>query len=130
MTKGEPTIDDVSAEVVEELLRIHRETYGKGAQRADVAVCENVVYCMLDELELLPNEEFIIDAGRADTVVEIRMHDQQAIETTFRPAVERATRRRVVSFASITKLSPNYVVEVFRLGPRKEAPLPGAGEKP
>jgi uncharacterized protein YbcI len=130
MTKGEPTTDDVSAEVVEEVLRIHRETYGKGAQRADVAVCENVVYCILDELELLPNEEFIIDAGRADTVVEIRMHDQQAIETTFRPAVERATGRRVVSFASITKLSPNYVVGVFRLGPRKEAPLPDASEKP
>jgi hypothetical protein len=85
---------------------------------------------MLDELELLPHEEFMIDAGRADTVVEIRMHYQQAIETIFRAAVERATARRVVSFASITKLSPNYVVDVFRLGPRKDAPLPDAGEKP
>ena len=129
MTKGELTTDEVSAEVAEELLRIHRETYGKGAQRADVAVCEDVVYCMLDEFELLPNEEFMIDAGRADTVVEIRMHYQQAIETTFRAAVERATGRGVISFASITKLSPNYVVDVFRLGPRKEAPLPDAGEK-
>jgi uncharacterized protein YbcI len=130
MTRGEPTTDEVSAEVAEELLRIHRETYGKGAQRADVAVCEDLAYCMLDELELLPNEEFMIDAGRADTVVEIRMHYQQAIETTFRAAVERATGRRVVSFASITKLSPNYGVDVFRLWPRKETSLPDAGEKP
>jgi uncharacterized protein YbcI len=120
----------VSAEVAEELLRIHRKTYGKGARRADVAVCEDVVDCMRDELELLPNEEFMIDAGRADTVVEIRMHSQQAIETTFRAAVERATGRRVVSFASITKLSPNYGVDVFRLWPRKETSLPDAGEKP
>jgi hypothetical protein len=31
---------------------------------------------------------------------------------------------------SITTLSPNYGVEVFRLGPRKEASPPDAGEKP
>jgi hypothetical protein len=58
------------------------------------------------------------------------MNYQQAIETTFRAAVEGTTGRRVVSFASITKLSPNYVVEVFPLGPGKEAPLPDAGEGP
>jgi uncharacterized protein YbcI len=85
---------------------------------------------MLDELELLPNEEFMMDAGRADTVVEIRMHYQQAIETIFRATVERATGRRVVSFASIMKLWPNHGVEVFRLGPRKEASLPDEDEKP
>jgi hypothetical protein len=45
MTKGEPTTDNVSAEVAEELL------------------CEDVVYCMLDELELLPNKESM-RAGR------------------------------------------------------------------
>jgi hypothetical protein len=52
------------------------------------------------------------------------MRYQQAIETTFRAAVERATGRRVVSFASITKLSPHYVVEVFRLAEQRPAPLP------
>ena len=123
MPEGEPTTEEVSAQVGEELLRLHAETYGKGAQRAQVVVCEDVVYCMLDGLELLPNEEFMVDAGRGDAVVELRLTYQQAIETTFRAAVERATGRRVVSFASITKLSPNYAVEVFRLGPRKEAPL-------
>src|SRR5687767_948318 len=99
MTQGEPAMEGLSAEIAEELLRIHCETYGKGAQRADVVVCEDVVYCMLDAIELLPNEEFMIDAGKADTVVETRMHYQQAVETAFRAAVERATGRRVVSFA-------------------------------
>jgi hypothetical protein len=72
----------------------------------------------------------MIEAGRAESVAEIRTHYQQAIEMTFRAAVERATSRRIVSFASITKLSPTYAVEVFRLGPRKEAPLPEAGRGP
>ena len=38
---------------------------------------------------------------------------EAAIETTFQAAVERATGRRVVSFVSATKLSPNYAVEIF-----------------
>ncbi|MBD0283582.1 MAG: hypothetical protein ICV69_15530 [Thermoleophilaceae bacterium] len=40
----------------EELLRIHQESYGKRAARADVTVKDDVVYCLLDGLELLPNE--------------------------------------------------------------------------
>ncbi|MBD0283583.1 MAG: hypothetical protein ICV69_15535 [Thermoleophilaceae bacterium] len=67
----------------------------------------------------------MIDAGRGDAVVQIRMEYQQAIEATFRAAVERATGRRVFSFASVTKLSPAYVVEIFRLGPRKQPALSG-----
>ena len=46
-----------------------------------------------------------------------------AIETTFRAAVERATGRRVVSFASVIKLDPNYSVEIFRLGEAGDVPL-------
>jgi hypothetical protein len=87
MTKGDAAMDDVSADIAEELLRIHCETYGNGAQRAHVVVCDDVM---------------------------------------FRVAVERATGRRVVSFASIGKVSPNYVVGVFRLGPRRKARLVGA----
>jgi uncharacterized protein YbcI len=122
MSQSEPATDAISTQIADEVLRIHRESYGKGAERADVVVCEDVVYVMLDELELLPNESFMIEAGEGNAVVEIRSRYQEAIETTFRAAVERATGRRVVSFASVTKLSPNYAVEIFRLGPRKEAP--------
>ena len=79
-----PDTETVRAALGDELLRIHKETYGATAASAYVLVAE------------------------------------QAIETTFRSAVERATGRRVVSFASATKLAPNYVVEVFRLGPAKD----------
>ena len=107
-----------------ELLRIHEESYGKGAREARVHVLGDIVFCLLDGLELLPNEDFLIGAGKGDAVVDVGMRYQQAIETTFRAAVERATGRRVVSFASITKLSPHYVVEVFRLAEQRPAPLP------
>jgi uncharacterized protein YbcI len=118
-----PGLEQVEQDLAQDLLRIHKESYGKGAGRADVRIHDDVVYCMLDDLELLPNEEFMIGAGKGDAVVDIRTRYQSAIETTFRAAVERATGRRVVSFASITKLDPNYNVEIFRLAEAKEIPL-------
>jgi uncharacterized protein YbcI len=106
----------VELELGEELMRLHMESYGAGAGEARVHVLDDMVVCLLDDLELQPNEAFLIDAGHGQAVVDVRSRYQQAIETTFRAAVERATGRRVVSFASITKLNPNYVVELFRLG--------------
>jgi hypothetical protein len=59
-------------------------------------VKDDVVNCLLDGLELLPNEEFMIDAGRGDAVVQIRMEYQQAIEATCcRGARDRPPRRLV-----------------------------------
>ena len=105
-----------------ELLRIHEETYGVGAETAITLVGEDLIVVVLDGLELQPSEKFLIDAGESQGVVEVRQRYQEAIEPTFRAAVERATGRRVTSFASLTKLGPNYAVEVFRLGPRAGHP--------
>jgi uncharacterized protein YbcI len=114
---------EVEQDLAAELLKIHRESYGKGAGSARVYHLGDAVVCILDELELLPNEEFMIGEGHGAAVVEIRSRYQQAIETTFRAAVERATGRRVISFVSATKLSPTWTVEMFRLGPEREIPL-------
>lgn len=114
---------DVEQQLGRELLRIHEESYGKGAAKVTVLTEDDLVVCLLDDLDLLPTEEFLIENGQAAGVVEVRGRFQQAIETTFRAAVERATGRRTTSFASVTKLNPNYVVEIFRLAPTED----GAG---
>ena len=116
-------VQSVMEGLAEELLRLHKESYGRGASHAHAHLLDDAVICFMDGLELMPNEEFLIDAGKADAVVEVRSRYQQAIETTFWAAVERATGRRVVSFASTTKLSPHYAVEIFRLGPAKDIQL-------
>jgi uncharacterized protein YbcI len=112
----------VERRLANELLGIHKDSYGVGAGKSRVHVLDDLVVCMLDELELLPNEEFLIERGKGDAVVDVRSQYQQAIETTFSAAVERATGRRVISFASITKLDPNYACEFFRLGDPKDRP--------
>ena len=113
----------VEQDLAAELLQIHRESYGRGAGSARVYQLGDAILCILDELELLPNEEFMVGEGHGTAVIEIRGRYQQAIETTFRAAVERATGRQVTSFVSATKLSPAWTVEIFRLGAPREIPL-------
>ena len=101
--------------LAEEMLRIHRETYGKGARETEAYLLGDSVVCFLDDLELLPNEEFMIERDMADAVVEIRQRYQEAVGESFIAAVERATGRRVTSFLSRMNLDPHFVVEIFRL---------------
>ena len=63
---------------------------------------DDLVVVVLDELVLQHSEQFLVGAGEGQAVIDVRGRYQQAIETTFRAAVERATGRRVVSFASVT----------------------------
>ena len=123
-----PATKQVEDALGQELMRIHTESYGKGARTAKVHYLDDAVICILDDIELLPNEEFLIGAGHADAVVAVRGRYQQAIETTFRAAVERATGRRVTAFVSSTHLDPNFAIESFRLGPAEEIALEEIGD--
>jgi uncharacterized protein YbcI len=98
-------------------VRIHRDSYGTGAGAIRAYLNDDCVLVILDDLELQRSGTFLHESGEGQAVIDVRNHYQQAIEATFRAAVERATGRRVVSFVSATKLDPHYAVEVFRLGP-------------
>ena len=111
-----PSVELLELELAAELLRIHEESYGKGAASTRVHYLQDTVICLLDGLELLPNEQFLVNAGHGAGVIDVRHHYQQAIQSTYTAAVERATARRVVSFVSSTKLDPHWSVEIFRLG--------------
>jgi uncharacterized protein YbcI len=75
------------------------------------------VIVILDDLELLPNEQFLVDSGKKETVAQVRTTYQEAIRSTFSAAIERATGRRVVGFASTTSVDePRFMAEVFKLG--------------
>jgi uncharacterized protein YbcI len=125
MSDDRGPVQDVEVAIATELLRILEESYGSGAGSARAHIHDDSVVVFIDDLKLQRSEEFLVGAGEARAVTDLRHHYQQAIETTFRAAVERATGRRVISFASITKLDPHYAVEIFRLGPANE---PGASD--
>jgi uncharacterized protein YbcI len=117
MTEPGLQIAEIERALAAELLRIHEQAYGRGAGSSRVHYLQDTIICLMDDLEMLPNEVFLIEEGHGDGVVEVRGRYQQAIEATYRAAVERATGRRVTSFTSATKLDPNWLIEVFRLAP-------------
>jgi uncharacterized protein YbcI len=113
-----PTPEAVADEICRDLMAIHRDSYGRTAANARAYVLDDTVIVLLDGLELLPNEEFLISEGQEEAVASIRTQYQQAIAPTFRAAVERATGRRVVGFASHISLEePRFMAEIFRLEP-------------
>jgi uncharacterized protein YbcI len=111
-----PSEAEVQDELSREILRIHEESFGKGATSTHTFVGSEYVVVVLDDPELLPNEKLLLENGKHDTVVQIRTRYQHAIQASFRAAVERATGRRVIGFASTTSFEEHrFVAEVFRL---------------
>jgi uncharacterized protein YbcI len=111
-----PTEDQVRDEIAREILRIYEESYGTGAARAEALVSESWVIVVLDGLELLPNEKFLVENGKEETVLQVRTQYQHAIRSSFSAAIERATGRSVIGFASTTSVDePRFMAEVFRL---------------
>ena len=118
--RAPPSQQQVQDEICREILRIHEESYGKGAAKAHAVVTEDFVTVILDDLELLPNEKFLVEHGQEDTVIQVRTKYQHAIRASFSAAIERATGRSVIGFASTTSMDePRFVAEIFKL----EAPL-------
>ncbi|HEY6672323.1 MAG TPA: Na-translocating system protein MpsC family protein [Solirubrobacterales bacterium] len=114
--RGPPSAEEVREEVSREILRLYEKSYGKGARQAKAFLGDDYVIVVLDGLELLPNEKFLMEHGKHETVVQVRSHYQHAIQASFRAAIERATGRTVIGFASTTSIDePRFVAEIFKL---------------
>src|SRR5262245_31749350 len=85
-----PTPQEVRDEISREILRINEESYGSGSEDAHTYVGNGYVIVVLDSLELLPNEKFLIENGKHETVTQVRSRYQEAIKTSFTAAIERA----------------------------------------
>ena len=110
-----PSADTVKAEIARELVRLHEESYGEGAAKVEVALDDCFVTVILD-VELNRAERTLVESGHAKSVQIARESFQEAIAATFTAIIERATGRRVVSFASRTIVGEHsWSVEVFRL---------------
>jgi uncharacterized protein YbcI len=110
-----PSDQEVLDELARDILQIHEESYGKGAATPLAILQGDWVVVVLDGLELLPNEKFMIENGQGDTVKQVRSQYQVAIQSTFTAAVERATGRTVIGFTSATSIEDNFSVEIFKL---------------
>jgi uncharacterized protein YbcI len=106
------------------MVRIHREAYGRGADRVRTIMDGNYVVSFLDGI-FTPAERTLISAGEADAVSETRLAFQRAMRAEFVRVVEEATGRKVIAFLSQTHIDPDLAVETFVLEGRD-----GAGADP
>lgn len=107
-----------AAAISRQIEAIHTEAYETPVKQGATHVLDDLVIVVLD-IALTAIERRMIQIGRGALVHEMRHGVQEAEAATFSAAVERATGRRVVSFASHTHLEPPWVAEVFRLGPHE-----------
>jgi hypothetical protein len=63
-----PPPAEIADAVGAELLHIHHEPYGRAAQAAKSHIVGDTLIVILDGLELLPNEEFLLENGHEDAV--------------------------------------------------------------
>ncbi len=116
-TPSDPAMEtNPHAQIAEQVLKVHLDSYGTGAGQVAVHILDDVVVVLLDQLELAPSEKTLLEGGHTESVASMRSSFQQAIEPTFTAIIERATGRRVTSFLSNTSITHLYSVEIFRLG--------------
>jgi uncharacterized protein YbcI len=105
----------VRARISTEMVRLHREYYGRGPTKARVYSEDDLVVVVLEET-FTPAEKTLIARGEADGIQDIRRRFQRAMADQFRSIVEQATGRAVRSFMSETDLDNDISVEIFLLG--------------
>jgi uncharacterized protein YbcI len=113
---SEPTEREVRDEISREIQQIYDQSHGRDSGSASALVSDGWVIVVLDDVELAPNEQFLVDEGEHDTVAHVRAQYQLAIQAPLRAAVERATGRNVTGFASTTSVEePRFAVQIFKL---------------
>ena len=111
-----PSAERIEEEIRHEILALHIDSYGRGAETTKVYLLEDLVVVLLEGLELQPNEAFMVENGHREAVISTRHQFQQAIGAQFVAIVERATGRRVNGFTSHVEVNGQpYAIEVFRL---------------
>ena len=104
----------VRATIVGEMVRLHREYYGRGPTKARAQMSGDVLAVLLEET-FTPAERTLIDHGEADGIQGIRRRFQRVMEDRFISIIEEATGRQVRSFFSDTDLTEDISIEVFLL---------------
>ena len=59
----DPAVSQVEAGLASELLKIHCDSYGKGAAQTRVPYFDDTIICFMDDLELLRSERLLIESG-------------------------------------------------------------------
>jgi uncharacterized protein YbcI len=106
--------NDVGIAIANEITRLHRQHYGRGAASARTIMGRDHVVVFLEDIYTTV-ERTLIEAGEFATVHETRHRFQMIMRESFSEVVEKLLGRRVVAFMSETHEDPGIAAEIFVL---------------
>jgi uncharacterized protein YbcI len=113
---ADSTIDlkGASTAISNEIGSLHREHYGRGADRIRTLIHQDVVMTTLEDCFTTVEHKMIAE-GEFLKVRETRTMFQDWMSSRFIEAVEQATGRKVRAFFSQVSQDPDIAVELFLL---------------
>lgn len=128
MTTGgqaQRTRGEVAAEISNGIVKLFRESYGRGPVKAKTFLFDHYSLTVLEDT-LTTAEATLVKAGRKEMVRDFRIAFQTEMAVEFHHIVEQATGRKVVTYQSQIAFDPDYCFEAFVLdGPPAVADEPG-----
>jgi uncharacterized protein YbcI len=111
---GTASKGQLAAAISNAMVQIYSKHYGKGPTRAKTYLLDDVVVTVLQEI-FTTVERTLIDAGKAETVRDVRTTFQYALRDEFTTAVQQVTGREVRAFLSQIDWHAEIAIEVFLL---------------
>lgn len=104
------------------MMRVVREFYGRGPERAKTYLADNYVFCVLEDL-LTTVEKTLLAGGQSLLVRQVRLRFQEMTGTVFADEIEKLTGRKVMAAHSQIVFDPDTAFHIFVLEPER----PGEG---
>jgi uncharacterized protein YbcI len=118
VTPPRPEISgETLAAVSREMGRLKAEYYGRGPDEAKAFINDEFLFCVMKD-GLTTVERTLLAGGEHDLVRDVRLRFQQQLREDFTGAIERITGHEVLTYQSQVLFDPDYVIEMFVLGPR------------
>ena len=119
--RTERPMGEMLTEISTELVRLHREYFGRGPTKAITHLVRDTVVCMLGD-GFTDVEHALIDQGGMGVVREIRRALNDGMQQESKRVVERISGRKVIAAMSQIHADPDIAAEVFVLEPLPPEP--------
>lgn len=112
-------VDEIAREdlaaVANEIVRLKAQYYGRGPTEAKAYQNDEVLVVTLKG-GLTTVEKTLLEADEEALIRQVRLRFQEVMEQNFVDAVQRITRRNVLTYMSQIVFDPDYCFEFFVLG--------------
>jgi uncharacterized protein YbcI len=110
-----------------EMVRIMRETSGRGPTKARTTIGRDHVLVMFAET-LTPGERVLIDNGHEGPVEDLRAAYQTVLRDEATAMIDDVLGREVIGFMSANHFNPDLAAEIFVLKPNGDGHAQGPEE--